>query len=121
MKLTLVNVLKSVLFVGVVASCLVATAPAQAQDEDYPPDAYIATYEPAYFEGRPVYYYGGYWYYRDGRAWRHYAIEPGYLRGYRGAHPYYGAHYYGYGRAHGGGYHGGGYHGGGYHGGGRHR
>ncbi len=110
MKRTLVNLLKSVLCIGVIASCLVAAAPAQAQDEDYPPEAYIATYEPAYFEGRPVYWYGGYWYYRDGHAWHHYASEPYYLRNYRGAHPYYGgAHYYGYGRAHGGGYHGGGY------------
>jgi hypothetical protein len=98
----LVNVLKSVLCVGLTASCLLATAPAQA-DEDYPPDGYIATYRPAYYEGRPVYYYGGYWYYRDGRAWHHYASEPRYLHDYRGGHSYYGAPHY-YGRAHGGGY-----------------
>ena len=102
MKVTLVNVLKSVLCVGVTASCLVAAAPAQAQ-EGYPPETYIATSEPAYFEGRPVYYYGGYWYYRDGHAWRHYASEPYYLRDYRGAHAHFGSAYY-YGRSHGGGY-----------------
>ncbi len=102
MKQNVLNVLKSVLCLGVMSSCLVATVPAQAQD-DYPPDAYIAAYEPAYYEGRPVYYYGGYWYYREGRTWHHYGAEPSYLHEYRGSHGYYGgAHYYG--RAHGGGY-----------------
>ena len=106
MKQTLVNSFKTVMCVGAIASCLVTVA-AQAQDEDYPPSAYIATTEPAYFEGRPVYWYGGYWYYRDGRAGRHYAAEPHYLYQYRGSHAHYyggGGHYYGYGRGHGGGY-----------------
>jgi hypothetical protein len=45
-------------------------------DGDYPPDAYIATTEPFYFDGRATYWYGGHWYYRDGGGWRHYDREP---------------------------------------------
>ena len=44
--------------------------------DDYPPDAYIATTEPVYFEGRAAYWYGGRWYYRDGGRWGHYDREP---------------------------------------------
>jgi hypothetical protein len=102
MRKILVNVLKSALCVGLAASCLLATAPAQAHD-GYPPEAYIATYNPYYYEGRPMYYYGGYWYYRNGRTWSHYDSEPRHLRDYRTSGAYHGgAHYYG--RAHGGGY-----------------
>lgn len=34
------------------------------------------------YEGRPTYYYGGAWYYRDGGVWRGYSngYEPDYLR-----------------------------------------
>lgn len=42
----------------------------------YPPDAYIPTTEPFYFEGRATYWYGGHWYYRDGGRWNHYDREP---------------------------------------------
>jgi hypothetical protein len=45
-------------------------------DGDYPPDAYIATTEPFYFDGRPVYWYHDHWYYRSGGGWRHYDREP---------------------------------------------
>jgi hypothetical protein len=46
-----------------------------------PPDAYIATTQPEYYEGRPVYFYNGNWYYRDERgAWSYYRNEPAYLR-----------------------------------------
>jgi hypothetical protein len=45
-------------------------------DGDAPPDAYIATTEPVYFEGRATYWYGGQWYYRDGGRWNHYGSEP---------------------------------------------
>ena len=38
---------------------------------DYPPDAYIATTDPVYFEGHASYWYGGRWYYRE---WR--SLEP---------------------------------------------
>jgi hypothetical protein len=44
--------------------------------EDYPPDEYIATTEPVYFEGRPSYWYGDRWYYRQGGRWSHYDREP---------------------------------------------
>jgi hypothetical protein len=45
-------------------------------DDGYPPDAYIATTEPVYFEGHAAYWYGGRWYYRDGGRWNHYDREP---------------------------------------------
>lgn len=43
---------------------------------DYPPDTYVATTEPVYYEGHATYWYGGSWYYRDGRGWNHYDREP---------------------------------------------
>jgi len=48
--------------------------------DDYPPDAYIATTAPVYYDGNPTYWYGGRWYYRDGGRWNHYDREPGGLR-----------------------------------------
>ncbi len=46
-----------------------------------PPDAYIATVQPEYYEGQPVYYYNNYWYYRDRWGnWGYYRTEPDYLR-----------------------------------------
>jgi hypothetical protein len=43
----------------------------------YPPDAYIATTEPIYFEGRANYWYDGRWYYRGaGGSWAYYDREP---------------------------------------------
>jgi hypothetical protein len=45
-----------------------------------PPAAYIATTQPEYFEGRPVYWYNNNWYYRDHGRWSYYRSEPGYLR-----------------------------------------
>jgi hypothetical protein len=44
--------------------------------DDYPPDAYVATTEPVYFEGRPMYWYGNRWSYREGGRWNHYEREP---------------------------------------------
>jgi len=49
-----------------------------------PPSAYIATTEPEYFEGRPVYWYNNNWYYRDHGRWSYYRSEPRYLRERRG-------------------------------------
>ena len=43
---------------------------------DYPPDGYIATTEPVYYDGRASYWYGGAWYYRDGGRWGRYDREP---------------------------------------------
>ncbi|HTR49507.1 MAG TPA: hypothetical protein VMJ10_02305 [Kofleriaceae bacterium] len=49
-----------------------------------PPAAYIATAAPEYYDGRPVYYYNDYWYYRIGPGrWGYYRTEPAYLRGRR--------------------------------------
>jgi hypothetical protein len=45
-----------------------------------PPAAYIATSQPEYFEGRPVYWYNDNWYYRDHGRWSYYRREPVYLR-----------------------------------------
>ena len=50
---------------------------------DYPPDAYIATTEPWYFDGQACYWYGGMWYYRSGGGWGHYNHEPAALRARR--------------------------------------
>ncbi len=44
--------------------------------DGYPPDEYIATTEPIYYEGHAAYWYGGLWYYRDGGRWGHYDREP---------------------------------------------
>lgn len=70
-------------------------------DEGYPPDAYVATATPYYYEGHPSYYWGGQWYWRDGGRWRGYRAEPAPLRDARVRVPP--ARQY-YGRAHGGGY-----------------
>src|SRR5579872_1583469 len=48
-------------------------------DYPYPPDVYIGTTEPVYFEGRANYWYDGRWYYRDGGRWRYWNREPGFL------------------------------------------
>ena len=62
----------------------VEVTPPEADVVVAPPAAYIATTEPEYFEGRPVYFYNNYWYYRDGYGrWSYYRSEPAYLRGRR--------------------------------------
>ena len=48
-----------------------------------PPAAYIATSQPEYFEGRPVYWYNNNWYFRDHGRWTYYRREPVYLHGRR--------------------------------------
>ena len=87
MTQNLVTTVKSILYVGVVLSCLVGT-PARAQVEVVirPPSWFIATTWPVYFEGHASYWYGDRWYYRDGGAWRYYHDEPTYLRDHRGGH-----------------------------------
>lgn len=52
-------------------------------DEEGPPPGYVATVSPVYYEGRPAYWYGNRWYYRDGARWGAYRSEPGYLHNYR--------------------------------------
>jgi hypothetical protein len=50
-----------------------------------PPSAYIASYEPVYYNGFAHYLYHDHWYYRDhGGAWRGYDHEPGFLHDQRG-------------------------------------
>jgi hypothetical protein len=60
--------------------------PAGAYD-NYPPDAFIATAEPVYFDGHASYWYGNRWYYRDGGRWTHYDREPAGLNQRRTAAP----------------------------------
>jgi hypothetical protein len=76
---------------------------------DYPPDGYIATTDPFYYDGRASYWYGGRWYYRNGGRWGYYGREPSALYQHRmlGAP---GRHMY---ESHGGGRVGGGHSGGG--------
>jgi hypothetical protein len=59
-------------------ACGVRVGPAYSVGyyDDYPPDTYIATTEPVYFEGRATYWYGNRWYYRDGSRWGRYDREP---------------------------------------------
>ena len=103
----IVKMLKAVVCAAVVLSCLIASSPARAQVavevEVFPPPAFIATAVPVYHEGRAAYWYRNRWYYREGRAWRYYHVEPVYLREYRGRYHEHFRPYY-YGRAHEGGY-----------------
>jgi hypothetical protein len=87
----------------VLAGLLASSGAAFAQVEVVvgPPPAFIATSEPVFYEGRPAYWWGGRWYFRDGGAWRFYHDEPAHLREYRGHHEP-GRQFYG--RAHGGGF-----------------
>jgi hypothetical protein len=103
MTRTLTTALKSVFCAAAIAACL-ASPNAQAQVEIiFPPAAYIATAAPVYFEGRPAYWWGGRWYYREGRDWRYYHEEPVFLRERREHERWEPARHY-YGRAHWGGY-----------------
>jgi hypothetical protein len=71
---------RALLFSIPLSAALAMGAPGEALAQGYPPPEYIATQQPEYFEGRPVYYYGGTWYYRDRGAWSYYHGEPAYLR-----------------------------------------
>jgi hypothetical protein len=50
----------------------------------YPSAAYVASYEPIYYNGHAHYYYNNHFYYRDHGAWRGYEHEPAALWGRRG-------------------------------------
>jgi hypothetical protein len=78
---TLSTMSKSLALAGAVTLGLLA-APAQAQIQITisPPAAFIATSRPVYYAGRATYWYGGRWYYREGRSWQAYRDEPRYLR-----------------------------------------
>ncbi len=49
-------------------------------DDDYPPEAFVATLEPEYYDGRSVYWWHGGWRYRDHGQWATYWAEPAALR-----------------------------------------
>jgi hypothetical protein len=50
-----------------------------AEPVEYPPQAFVATTAPVYYQGRPAYWYNERWYYRTGGGWGYYRVEPGYL------------------------------------------
>jgi hypothetical protein len=50
----------------------------------YPTSAYVAAYEPVYYNGFAHYWYRDRWFYRDHGAWRWYDHEPGFLHDRRG-------------------------------------
>ena len=52
-------------------------------DNDYPPDEFIVSAEPQYYEGRPAYFYHNRWFYRDGARWGYYRSEPAALSRFR--------------------------------------
>jgi hypothetical protein len=49
-----------------------------------PPPAYVASYEPVYYNGSAHYLYRDRWFYRDHAAWRGYEHEPRFLHDRRG-------------------------------------
>jgi hypothetical protein len=92
MKRTLVTMLA-----GVAIASFLAAAPASAGVSiriGGPPDAYIATTRPVYYQNRATYRYQNRWHYRDHRGWHTYRTEPRYLRNHRQPQ----RHYYGRGR-----------------------
>ena len=61
---------------GALAAVLLAGVPAAAH-YDPPPPEFIATTEPAYYEGHAAYWYNNRWVWRDEHgAWNHYDQEP---------------------------------------------
>jgi len=86
-----------ILGTGTLTGCVAEAGPAYYPDTGYyPPPGYVATAAPIYYEGRPVYWYGNRWYYRNGGGWGYYRSEPPYLsarRGYAPARPYAYRHY----------------------------
>ncbi len=77
-------VLGLLLFGGsVLSGCFAHVGYDDAYDDDEPPPGYVATISPYYYEGQPVYWWGGNWHYRDHDHWRHYGAEPAPLREFR--------------------------------------
>jgi hypothetical protein len=95
------TMLKSVLCGGVLAASATVARSQIEVSVGFPTPEFIATAAPVIFEGHSAYWYGGHWYYRDGRAWHYYRDEPGFLRDRRMQHAP-DRHFYG--RAHGGGF-----------------
>jgi hypothetical protein len=64
---------------ALVGGCALEPEPGYPGEEGvygYPPDDYLATTDPVYFDGRASYWYGGRWNYREGGRWNHYGHEP---------------------------------------------
>ena len=85
MNRTIATAAKGVVIASVLAGvCLVgALATAQVQFQVGfvpPPPEFVATTEPAYYEGHAAYWYRDHWYWRDEHgAWNHYEREPPFL------------------------------------------
>jgi hypothetical protein len=80
------NLLLAGLCVAALAACVEPIgAMGDEYGGDYPPDAYIATTQPVYFEGRAAYWWGNHWYYRDGGGWHGWARPPAALQEHRAA------------------------------------
>ncbi len=61
---------------GALAAALLVGTPAVAQWEPPPPE-FIATTEPAYYQGHAAYWYNNHWFWRDDHgSWNHYEQEP---------------------------------------------
>jgi hypothetical protein len=89
MNIIKTTLLSTVLSAGVAAAISLTPATANAQ-EIYVggvPDAYIATTEPVYYNGRAHYWYNNHWAYRDGANWRYYGAEPAYFSSWRARYP----------------------------------
>jgi hypothetical protein len=84
---TLLKGLVTVPAVGALAAAVFLAAPAAAQWAPPPPE-YIATSEPAYYEGHAAYWYNNHWYWRDEHGgWNHYDQEPAFLADRRAHFP----------------------------------
>ncbi len=92
--------LLAALCVSALTACWAAVSDDVVVD-GYPPDGFIATATPVYYEGHAAYWYGGRWFYREGGGWRGYRSEPPGLQQVRVRAEPQRAYY---GRAHGGGY-----------------
>jgi hypothetical protein len=67
----------AVAMLAAIPACTVSAYPENYSDDgDYPPDDFIATTEPVYYDGHAAYWYHSHWYYRDGAHWRSYGHEP---------------------------------------------
>ena len=62
---------------GALVAALLVSGASMAQLPPAPPDEFVATSTPVYYEGHAAYWWGNYWYYRDEHGlWRHYDREP---------------------------------------------